>query len=92
MTLEELRLQIDEVDSKLIELYERRLDIAENIAKAKMEINKPVFDEAREKDKIAAVRNKTVKEENKDGVEELFVFLMNKSKERQRIVANGEID
>lgn len=89
MTLEELRIQIDEVDSKLIELYEKRIEIAENIAKAKMEINKPVFDPEREKVKLEAVREKTVNANNKDGVEELFVFLMNKSKERQKIVTEA---
>ena len=56
MTLEELRIQIDEVDSKLIELYEKRIEIAENIAKAKMEINKPVFDPEREKVKLCVKR------------------------------------
>lgn len=86
MNLDELRLKIDEVDSKLIELYEARIAIAEDIARAKIEIGKEVFDAKREKEKIEAVRNKTVREENKDGVEELFVFLMDKSKKRQEAV------
>lgn len=86
MNLSELREQIDKVDSELIRLYEERIEIAEKIAKAKLEINKPVFDPEREKEKIQAVREKTVKEANKDGVEELFVFLMDKSKQQQEIV------
>lgn len=86
MSLEELREQIDKVDSEIIRLYEERIVIAEKIALAKMEINKPVFDSEREKVKLAAVREKTVNDYNKDGVEELFQLLMDKSKERQEIV------
>lgn len=86
MNLIELREEIDKVDSKLIELYEKRLEIAEEIAKAKIEMNKAVFDPEREKEKIAKVRDMASLEENKDGIEELFVFLMNKSKDRQNKV------
>ena len=88
MSLEELRLKIDEVDNQLIKLYEDRLEIAEGIAKAKLEIGKEVFDPEREKLKLEVVRNKTSREENKDGVEALFRFLMDESKKRQQEVIN----
>lgn len=88
MELNELREEIDKVDAELIKLYEKRIEIAEQIAAAKIAIDKPVFDAEREKVKLNAVREKTTKDFNKDGVEELFVFLMDKSKERQRIIVD----
>lgn len=90
MNLEELRKEIDKVDSQLIELYEKRIEIAENIARAKMETGKAIFDQEREKIKLNAVREKTSKTYNKDAVEELFVFLMTKSKERQELIIREE--
>ena len=47
-TLATLRKEIDEVDSKIVQLFEARMKIAGKIADAKSTINKPIFDEARE--------------------------------------------
>lgn len=46
--LDEVRLLIDDIDSKIIELYEKRMDIILEVTKYKMENNIPVLDASRE--------------------------------------------
>lgn len=46
--LDEVRLLIDDIDSKIIELYEKRMDIIMEVTKYKMENNIPVLDASRE--------------------------------------------
>ena len=46
--LEQARLIINEVDSKMIELFKERMNAARMVAEHKMENNLPVLDKARE--------------------------------------------
>ena len=48
MDLTELRSQIDEIDSSIVDLYEKRMDISRQVAEYKIENGKQVFDKARE--------------------------------------------
>ena len=47
--LSECRAEIDEIDSELLSLLEKRIRVAENVAKYKLENNIKVFDEVRER-------------------------------------------
>lgn len=58
MELEELREQIDEIDADLIELVQRRMDIAAGIAAYKRENGLPVLDATREADKLVDIRSR----------------------------------
>ena len=55
MDLSEIRLQLDECDKELVALYERRMKLAEEVAKTKLETGKAVLDKDREKAKLASV-------------------------------------
>ena len=44
MDLLELRKEIDEIDAQIVELFEKRMKIAEDVAAYKMESGKRVFD------------------------------------------------
>lgn len=55
MNLEYLRKEIDAVDSEIIKLFEKRMDIAAKIAQHKKESGKAVFDPAREQAKLDTV-------------------------------------
>ena len=55
MDLTELRSQIDEIDSSIVDLYEKRMDISRQVAEYKIENGKQVFDKAREEEKIRKV-------------------------------------
>ncbi len=56
MDLMKLREQIDNIDRELVDLYERRMEIAGQVAEYKIETGKKVFDKEREEQKIAAVK------------------------------------
>ena len=58
MELEKLRGQIDEIDAALIELMQRRMDVAAGIAAYKRENGLPVLDAAREADKLSDIRSR----------------------------------
>lgn len=81
--IKKLREQIDEIDSNLLSLYEKRMDVVRSIAKYKMENNIPVYDAKREDEKLddvfASVKNKHYA----DGAAQLFITLMQASREMQ---------
>ncbi|MDO4621551.1 MAG: prephenate dehydratase [Eubacteriales bacterium] len=81
--LEKYRLQIDEADAKIVELFEHRMKLAESVADYKIKSGKAVFDQQRENQKIEKVKELAHGEFNKRGVEELFQQLMAVSRKRQ---------
>ncbi len=46
--LDQCRKEIDEIDNELIELFERRLDVAVRVAEYKKNNNMPIYNEERE--------------------------------------------
>ena len=46
------RKHIDEIDSKIVELFEQRMQEASEVAAYKIATGKPVFDKEREEDKL----------------------------------------
>ncbi len=93
MDLLELRRQIDEIDSEIVALYERRMDVSRQVAEYKISTGKKVFDKQREMEKLAAVKSLTHNEFNSHGVEELFEQIMSMSRKLQyRLLAeNGSL-
>ena len=83
MDLSELRVEIDNVDRQMVELFEKRMDIASRIADYKIANGKKVFDRDREIQKIKAVKELAHSDFNKVGVEELFSQLMSVSRKLQ---------
>jgi len=83
MDLLSLRDRIDVIDSKIVELYEDRMDICRQVAEYKIENGKKVFDKQRELEKIAKVKSLTHNEFNSHGVEELFEQIMAMSRKLQ---------
>ena len=80
--LKGVREELDKIDSKMIDLFLKRMKISEEVAKIKSENNLPVFDYEREKQKlIHSVEH--VNLEEKDDVREFMQFLMDKSKQKQ---------
>ncbi len=58
MDLNELRTEIDSVDSQLIELLTRRMEISRGIGEYKIANGLPVLDSAREEVKLQSVGEK----------------------------------
>ena len=84
MTIEELRSQIDRIDSEMIRLYGERLETARLIGQYKQEHHLPVTDPGREREVLNCAGEKAG-EENENGVRALFGFLMAQSRVRQML-------
>lgn len=93
MDLGELRRQIDEIDSGIVELYEQRMDVCRQVAEYKISTGKKVFDRQRETEKIARVKSLTHNEFNSRGIEELFEQIMSMSRKLQYglLAENGKL-
>lgn len=88
MDLVELREKIDEVDEKIVALYEERIALSSSIALYKMENGLEIFDAKREAQKIESVRSRAQSERNRDDIGEIFRHIMELSKKRQHEVIN----
>lgn len=83
MDLQELRQQIDVIDSQIVDLYEKRMDVSRRVAEYKISTGKKVFDRQREAEKLARVKSLTHNEFNSHGIEELFEQIMSMSRKLQ---------
>ena len=90
-TLEELRTQLDEIDNRMAELYQMRMDVCQQVGEYKVKAGRKVYDRQREKDKLADVASKVQGEFNKKGIKELYSQLMSMSRklQYQRLVESG---
>ena len=82
MDLQEIRKRLDVIDREFVRLFEERMALCREVAEYKIGTGKPVYDGAREKQKIEAVRALAT-EENKQSVEELFSQMMTLSRRLQ---------
>ena len=90
MDLLELRDQIDAIDSRIVELYEKRMDVCRQVAEYKISTGKRVFDRQREMEKLARVKSLTHNEFNGRGIVELFEQIMSMSRKLQyRLLAES---
>ncbi|MDE7331498.1 MAG: prephenate dehydratase [Lachnospiraceae bacterium] len=83
MDLLELRGQLDGIDARIVDLYEKRMEICRQVAEYKIENGRKVFDKVREEEKLRAVKALTHNEFNSRGVEELFEQIMSMSRKLQ---------
>ena len=84
MTIEELRAEIDRIDSEMIRLYGERMETARQIGRYKQENHLPVTDPARERE-VLNKAGKEAGEANENGVRALFGFLMAQSRTSQML-------
>ncbi|MBO5486638.1 MAG: prephenate dehydratase [Eubacterium sp.] len=77
------RQQIDEIDSQIVELFEKRMEVANEVAKYKMETGKPVFDKEREEQKLEKLASLSHGKFNERAVKELFSQIMSISRKYQ---------
>lgn len=90
--LQEIRRQLDTVDKEIVELFEQRMKLCGDVAEYKIGTGKPVYDEARERQKIEAVSGMAQGEFNMQAVGELFSQIMTISRRYQYkiLAAHGE--
>lgn len=83
MDLAELRNRLDDIDRKIVELYEQRMEICGEVAAYKLETGKRVFDKEREQQKLSAVSAMTHNAMNAQGIRELYEQIMAISRKLQ---------
>ena len=82
-SLEELRERLDEIDGQLVDLYEKRMKVCEEVGEYKVKAGRKVFDRQREKEKLADVASRVTEDFNKKGIQELYQQLMSMSRKLQ---------
>lgn len=82
-TLDELRVQLDQLDDQIVKLYEERMAVCEQVGEYKVHTGKKVLDKQREKNKLADVASKVTNDFNKKGIQELYEQLMSMSRKLQ---------
>jgi chorismate mutase len=88
MTIDDIRREIDRLDSELLEIFNRRAGLALQIGELKKELNLPVYDPAREKRIF-----QRMKEENRGPLDDgaivrLFERVVDESRRLERIMSN----
>ena len=83
LDLQEIRNQLDQVDSRLVELFEERMKLCGEVAEYKQKTGKAIFDPEREKQKRFAVRSLAKTPFNEIAVDEMFDQLMTISRRYQ---------
>ncbi len=88
LDLGELRVQLDEIDSQLVKLYEDRMELCRQVGEYKLETGKRILDKEREKQKIQTVSALAHNEFNRTGISELFEQIMAMSRKLQYQIIN----
>ena len=78
-----MRKQIDTVDHELMDLLEKRMDLCKLIGEEKKALSLPVYDQAREAEKLDNIRKSVKNPEYSDYMVRLFSEIMNESKKLQ---------
>lgn len=88
LDLGQLRVQLDEIDSQLVKLYEDRMELCRQVGEYKLETGKRILDKEREKQKIQTVSALAHNEFNRTGISELFEQIMAMSRKLQYQIIN----
>ena len=81
--IEIIRNKVDQIDNQIIQLIIQRLELAEEIGKIKLFLNKKIFDEKREKKIINRLYDDFKGFIKKDEIRSLFVQIYKISRKRQ---------
>ena len=92
MNLSECRKEIDKIDKELVELFERRMNVAIKVAEYKIENNIPILNAAREAEVIEKNVNRLNNKEYSNLTEKFFTNLMELSRSLQSDIFNTNED
>lgn len=81
--LQVLRGELDAVDREMVALFEKRMEIAQQVARYKLQNGLPVLDAGREQQVLASRRQMLTDDSLGDAAETLFRHLMALSREVQ---------
>ena len=86
-----IREKLDEIDQKIVELYQERMELCKDVAEYKIANGKMVLDRERELQKLNSLKKLAENEFNEKGIKELFEQIMSMSRKLQyQILAREE--
>ncbi|MCD2491708.1 chorismate mutase [Lacrimispora sp. NSJ-141] len=83
MDLSELRKEIDDIDRDLVQKFEKRMALCQEVAEYKIKTGMQVLDRKREVEKLEAIQQMADSDFNRYGVHELFTQIMAISRKLQ---------
>lgn len=83
MDLNKIRQELDSIDKELVELFEERMQLSEQVAEYKIQHEKQVLDQQREQEKLFSVEKMASTPFNKKSVRALFSQIMSMSRKLQ---------
>lgn len=84
------REEIDEIDKKIVELFEYRMKVAKDVAEYKIQTGKKVYDKVREQEKLETLKEMASNDFNRHGIQELFTQIMSMSRKLQYSLISDE--
>ena len=88
MDLLECRNEIDKIDKELVELLEKRMNVAKKVAEYKIKNNLPILNSTREAEVIKKNTDRLNNKEYSKLTEKFFTYLMELSRELQSDIIN----
>lgn len=88
MNLDELRTEIDRIDSGLVDLFSQRMNISSLVAQYKQENGLPVYDPVRERQKLASIASMLPEDMREYGYS-LYSLIFELSRSRQNRILFG---
>ncbi len=77
------RKKLDEIDEQIVTLFEKRMEISEDVARWKIANGMQVLDRKREKEKLHTLADLATSDFNRRGITELYEQIMAISRKRQ---------
>lgn len=85
------RDEIDKIDRKITELFQKRMSIANDVAEYKLQTGKKILDKEREHQKLDTLKKLANSDFNEHGITELFTQIMSISRKWQYgLISNAE--
>lgn len=89
MTIDEIRQEIDSLDNQLLQIFNRRAELALEIGHLKKELNLPVYDPEREKRIFTKMESANPGPLDNHAIKRLFERVIDESRTLERIKTKG---
>ena len=90
MTIDEIRQEIDRLDSELLRIFNKRAELALKIGEIKKGLGLPVYDPAREKRIFLRMKEENPGPLDDEAIVRLFERVIDESRRLERIMTSGE--
>jgi chorismate mutase len=89
MTIDELRQEIDSLDSELLQIFNRRAALALKIGEIKKGLGLPVYDPTREKKIFVRMKEENPGPLDDSAIVRMFERVIDESRRLERIMTSG---